>query len=95
MLSFIEQEEESLILDNGSAYVAVHLVIVNRCRLALAGCLAIVGVVVGEIVVGVAEAVVIDPSCASVPSIRTAFHVHKYRSSTLHTEFGRGGLLHR
>jgi len=33
------------------------LVIVNRCRLALAGCLAIVGVVVGEIVVGVAEAV--------------------------------------
>src|SRR5260370_19157319 len=60
-LSFVEQEEEGLILDDRTANIDVKLVIANGGRAALAGPLAVIAIMVSEIVVRVAEAPVVDP----------------------------------
>ena len=46
-----------------------------------------------EIVIGIADPAVIDPSCAAVPSIRSALHVEQNRSAAFDAEFRRGRLL--
>src|SRR5205823_7280076 len=93
-LPFVEEKEEGFVLNDRPADIRVELVIMDWSRTALTRPLAVVGIVIGEIVVGVADPAVIDPGCPPVPTIRAALHIQQNWRSTLDAELRRRGFLY-
>ena len=71
----------------------MKLVIVDGRRFALSRRRTIVAIVVGKVIVGVSNSVVIDPGCSPVPSICATLHIQQNGSAPLDPEFGRGRFL--
>ena len=86
-LTFVEQEEEGLVLDNWSAYVRMELIVVNGCGFALPRACAVVSVMLGEVIRSISKPAVIDPICTTVPGVCTALHVKENRRSPLYPKF--------
>src|SRR6185369_1608788 len=92
-LPFVIQEEERLVLDDGTTNGGVELIVVNIGFLAFTRSRTVVRVVVGKVIRRISEPVVIDPRRRSMPVIGAAFHVQQNRRSALDAEFGRRRFL--
>ena len=86
-LTFVEQEEEGLVLDNRPADIRVKLIIVNGSGFALPRACAVVSVMLGEVIRGISKPAVVNPICTTVPGVCTALHVKENRRSPLYPKF--------
>ena len=93
-LTFVEQEEEGFIFDDRSTDIRVELVVVDRSRAALTGALTVVGIMVSEVVIRVANPAVVHPCCSSVPGVGAALHIEQDRRPALNAKLRRRCFLH-